>query len=375
MGFSVKIIISNTTEVGIRFVEENINQHPPVSFPAKLLAVLYQRYKSFKGSHESGLVIIPTELLPNNATILQSIIRQLITFNKLEPGFTKWIEDSNHFCNSLVDRIVTGRPSPEEQQLFEDENGYHDELLIVAEPYCLWAIEGNADVKSILSFEKTDDGVIVIPDIEVHRELKLRMLNGTHTLSCALAFLMGFSDVNTATNDAEFMSFMKDLMFEIRLGMPYKADPQLVEEFSERVLDRFRNPYIAHQWINIAQQYTTKIITRVLPILKEYNSIYNQVPVNIAKGFAAYLFLISKVKKNNDEYYLEYNDVQYFFKDDKAGLLIEKWNSTPLSHIAFELLSSQDVWTEDLSQLSGFAHTIQHYLNEMAKDGLTIAVE
>jgi tagaturonate reductase len=366
----LKVIISNTTEIGIQLVEENINQHPPKSFPAKLLAVLYHRYKSFNGSHESGLVIIPTELLPNNATVLQSIIEQLIAFNKLELRFENWIKESNHFCNSLVDRIVTGRPSHEEQQLFEKENGYNDELLIVSEPYCLWAIEGDDKVKSILSFEKIDAGVIVVPNIEVHRELKLRMLNGTHTLSCALAFLIGFSDVNTATNDSEFMSFMKGLMFDIRLGMPYKASPELVDEFSERVLDRFKNPYIAHQWINIAQQYTTKIITRVLPILKEYKSIPNHVPVNIAKGFAAYLFLTSKVKENKEGYYLEYNNVQYPFKDDKARLLIEKWRFIPLINIAYEVLSSKEIWTEDLSQLSEFVQTVQHYLNKMAKGDL-----
>lgn len=359
------VVISNTTEVGLQLVEEEITQQPPSSFPAKLLAVLHRRYKTFNGSSQRGLVIIPTELLPENATILKSIIKQLITFNNLSADFENWVNENNYFCNSLVDRIVTGKPSAEEQRLFEEKNGYRDDLLIVSEPYCLWAIEGNDKVRSILSFEQADPGVIVIPDIEVHRELKLRLLNGTHTLSCALALTMGFDLVNAATNDAEFSSFLQNLMEEIRLAMPYKAESALMEEFSERVLDRFRNPFIQHQWVAIAQQYTTKIITRVLPILKEHYRLYSYTPQNIAKGIAAYLFIMSKVVKDSGEYYLICKGERHLLKDEKIGVIVDKWAVHPVTFIASEILSTSEIWGEDLSQLAGFADAVQLHLNDM----------
>lgn len=361
----LRVVISNTTEVGIQLVEEDINQSPPSSFPAKLLAVLYHRYKTFNGSSESGLVIVPTELLPDNATILKSIIKQLIAFNGLSGDFENWMNESNFFCNSLVDRIVTGKPSAEEQQLFEERNGYCDDLLIVSEPYCLWAIEGDDKVKSILSFEQADEGVIVIPDIEVHRELKLRLLNGTHTLSCALALSMGFDLVNTATNDRKFSSFLQNLMKEIYAAMPYKPETKLAEDFSERVLDRFGNPFIQHQWVAIAQQYTTKMITRVLPVLKEHYRVHNQPPENIAKGFAAYLYIMSKVVKENDQFYLVYKNELHLLKDEKISLLVNKWAAQPLDVIASEILGSSEIWGEDMSQLPGFADAVQHHLNTM----------
>ncbi len=68
----MQIVISNTTEVGITLVEDNIQSSPPVSFPGKLLAFLYERYKAFKGSADSGMVIIPTELIMDNGTKLRS---------------------------------------------------------------------------------------------------------------------------------------------------------------------------------------------------------------------------------------------------------------------------------------------------------------
>ncbi|MEO8885668.1 MAG: tagaturonate reductase [Mucilaginibacter sp.] len=366
----LKVVISNTTEVGLQLVEEDINQQPPASFPAKLLAVLYHRYKTFKGSNDSGLVIIPTELLPDNATILKSIITKLIAFNKLDAGFEQWVNENNHFCNSLVDRIVTGRPSAHEQQLFEEKNGYQDELLIVSEPYLLWAIEGNDTVRDLLSFEQADEGVTVIPDIEVHRELKLRLLNGTHTLSCALAFLTGFEHVNTASEDPKFADFLQGLMAEVRAAMP-NTDSKLAGDFSDSVLDRFRNPYIQHQWIAIAQQYTTKIITRVVPILKAHYKVHNRAPVYITKGFAAYVLFLSTIKKDGDAYYALYKNVKYPFKDDKAIILIEKLTDYDAGSMAVAILSSSEVWGEDLTTLSGFADAVQNYLTKLTNGNLT----
>ena len=161
----LQIVISNTTEVGVQLVKESIFQKPPSSFPAKLLAVLFERYKIFKGSPKAGLVIIPTELLTDNGTKLKSIISELAAFNNLEPAFTEWLVSYNHFCNSLVDRIVPGKPDPQTKEMLEKEWGYTDDLMSVCEPYRLWAIEGDDSIRKVLSFYTADAGVIITPDI------------------------------------------------------------------------------------------------------------------------------------------------------------------------------------------------------------------
>ncbi|PJJ83091.1 tagaturonate reductase [Mucilaginibacter auburnensis] len=361
----LQVVVSNTTEVGIQLKEESISLTPPSSFPAKLLAVLYHRYKAFNGSAESGLVIVPTELLPNNATILKSIIKKLIAFNNLDADFEAWVDNHNYFCNSLVDKIVTGKPSREEQQAFEQANGYSDELLIVAEPYCLWAIEGNEKVKSILSFEQTDNGVKVIPDIEVHRELKLRLLNGTHSLSCAMALYSGFDVVNQATADTAFEAYVRQIMTEIRIAMPVETDQQLAEEFAEGVLDRFKNPYIKHLWTAIAQQYTTKLVMRILPVLKKHYQLFNAPPAAITKGIAAYLFLMSQLRKTDNGFAIEIKGVEYDYKDEKADVIFEIYNATAHDDLAQSILSNTQLWGEDLTALPQLAEAVQQNLNGM----------
>ena len=147
----LQIIISNTTEVGITLVEEDIRQRPPASFPAKLLAFLYERYNACGGKADGGMVIIPTELIVGNGDQLFSIVSKLAAYNKLEPAFMEWMKANNGFCNSLVDRIVPGKPEEEFQLQIAAQLGYIDNLLTIAEPYSLWAIEGDESIKKILS--------------------------------------------------------------------------------------------------------------------------------------------------------------------------------------------------------------------------------
>ncbi|HRO47473.1 tagaturonate reductase [Agriterribacter sp.] len=362
----LQIIISNTTEVGITLVEEDIRQKPPASFPAKLLAFLYERYKACGGKADGGMVIIPTELIVGNGDQLFSIVSKLAAYNKMEPAFMEWLKANNSFCNSLVDRIVPGKPAAETKQKIEEALGYTDELLIMCEVYRLWAIEGDDKVKKILSFAPADNGVIIAPDIAMYRELKLRLLNGTHTLSCALAFLSGFNTVKDAMEDQAFGQFVHDLMLsEIAPAIPAEVDAEEAERFGLQVLDRFSNPYIRHQWISITMQYTSKMKMRVVPVLKKYVADHNAVPQHIALGFAAYLLFMKAVKKEKDGYMGEWNGKSYPINDDKADYFFEQWKKYEANELVQQVLSDSNLWGTDLSALPLFVQTVQNNLKTL----------
>lgn len=140
----MRLIISNTTEVGIRLdKEDNPLAHPPRSFPGKLLAVLFTRYQATQGDPTKGFVIIPTELIPDNGERLRAVVKEMATRHHMPEAFLSWMDASCVFCNSLVDRIVPGKLPAEEQEKLEQQLGYRDELMIQAEPYRLWAIEAS----------------------------------------------------------------------------------------------------------------------------------------------------------------------------------------------------------------------------------------
>ena len=119
---ALQVIISNTTEVGIQLVKEKIDAGSPESFPAKLLAFLYERYSAFDGSTESGMIILPTELLTDNGKKLAAILNELSEWNNLDQRFINWLNTANKFCNTLVDRIVPGKPGEAEKIKLETCN-------------------------------------------------------------------------------------------------------------------------------------------------------------------------------------------------------------------------------------------------------------
>lgn len=372
----IKIIISNTTEVGIQLVNESIHQQPPLSFPAKLLAFLYERYKAFNGTAETGMVIIPTELIVDNGKKLESIVLELARFNKLEGPFMIWLKSNNHFCNSLVDRIVPGTPDSMEKKQLETKFGYTDDLLIIAEAYRLWAIEGNERIRSILSFADADKGVVITPDINLFRELKLRMLNGTHTLCCGIAFLSGFETVKQAMDSNWMSDFVQHIMMnEIAPAIPYEVSKNDTDNFGKSVLDRFRNEAIRHHWINITLQFSSKLRMRVVPVVQRYYQIFQSPPICIAAGFAAWFLFMRSVKKENNNYYGRFQDAFYPVIDDSAGILYNYWNKHPDLPVLRNILCDETLWGCNLDALPGFTGSITEKLKQMMDIGVAKTIQ
>lgn len=367
----MQIIISNTTEVGIELVKEDIHHHPPVSFPAKLLAFLYERYKAFDGSAQCGMVIVPTELITDNGKKLESIVFELAHLNGLEASFMEWLEKHNRFCNSLVDRIVPGKPDAAAKQKLETELGYQDDLLTMSEVYRLWAIEGDEKVASVLSFAAVDPGVIITPDITVFKELKLRLLNGTHSLSCGVAFLAGITSVKEAMDHPVVSAFIKNLMTEeIAKAIPYELPQEDAQAFAAKVLDRFRNPSIEHHWINITLNFTQKLEMRVVQVLKRYAELYKTVPEHFALGFAAYIVFMHPVKQDGDVFYGTANGKDYPIKDVKAAWFYDQWNNFAPQQLVQNVLSNTALWNTDLAAIPGFAERVTENVEDILANGM-----
>lgn len=367
----MNIVISNTTEVGIQLVEDDVNAEPPVSFPGKLLAFLYERFKSFGGSAESGMVIVPTELITDNGSKLEAIVLELAHRNNLDFKFIEWLETHNRFCNSLVDRIVPGRPNAQQTAEIERTLCYSDELCTMSEVFRLWAIEGDEHIKNVLSFCQSDEGVVIQNDITLFKELKLRLLNGTHTFNCGTAFLSGFNITREAITDKVFSVFARNLMHEeIAKAIPFEIDDAVKTEFANRVFERFCNPFIDHQWQSITTQYTSKMNMRNIPLLLRHYELNNTVPVYMATGFAAFLLYMKATREENGKYFGERNGMEYEIKDDAASWFYDTWKNNEPETVARLTMENKTFWGTDLTALPGFLPFVQKQLSGMIRNGV-----
>jgi tagaturonate reductase len=374
----MQVIISNTTEVGITLIKDNVHATPPQSFPGKLLSFLYQRFKIFNGDATKGMVVIPTELIPGNADKLLAIVKELAHQNDLETSFFDWLENANYFCNSLVDRIVPGKPPLAEQEKIEDSLGYKDELMIISEAYALWAIQSNNEkVKEILSFASEEEGVVIAGDISKFRELKLRLLNGPHTFSCGLAWLAGFKTVKDAMVDEHFSGYIQQLMFDeiipaITGDTIHKNEAEI---FAAKVLDRFRNNFINHQWLSICLQYSSKMRLRNIDVIINYIHRLDKIPSHMAMGMAAHILFMKITPAPDGKFYGEFNRNQYQVEDQNAALYADYWKNCPVKSLVNKILDNEQLWGIDFSTLNGFEAQVSYWLQLMIDKGVTHALQ
>lgn len=368
----IRLIISNTTEVGITYMESDVLAQKPESFPGRVLSILMTRYELFEGSVESGMVIIPTELIVDNGIKLKEIVVKLAEKKGVSETFLYWLKTANDFCNSLVDCIVPGKLADTEQKNAEEQLGYEDKLMIMSEPYRLWAIETKSErTKQILSFSQCDAGVVIAPDINKFRELKLRLLNATHTLSCGLAHLSGFTTVKEAMQDEAFTHFVSSLMMEEISPLIVQNNITLEEahQFASQVIDRFKNPFIEHLWLNITAQYTSKMAMRTVPLVEKHYSVSSEVPEKIAMGFAAFIAFMQSTQKEDAQYYGTNKEKEYRINDDKASFLNQYWHMGDAQARVDAILRDTSLFGTDLTQYAGFSEAVCDMLISIRNHG------
>jgi tagaturonate reductase len=200
----------------------------------------------------------------------------------------------------------------------------------------------------------------------------LRLLNGTHTLNCGLAVLAGFETVKDAMQNAYFKNFVKQLMLG-EIAASVISDQITIEDamqFGDKVIDRFSNPFIEHLWLNITLQYSSKMLTRNVPILKKHYQQTDNVPEYIALGFAGYI-LFMKSKKNDENKFIGNNGISdYVINDDKAGILYAKWNEKNIHETVSDILGDENLWNTDLNSFPGFRDAVTKNVESLISGGV-----
>ena len=358
---TLQFIISNTTEAGIAYVDtDTLHMKPPISFPGKLTVLLYERFKHFGGDKTKGLTIIPCELINYNSDTLKSIILKYCEDWKLGNGYKTWILEHCTFHNTLVDRIVPGYPK-DEIEAYNDQLDYADNLIVTAEPFFLWVIEGDEALKEKLPFHKTYLDVKIAKDMQPYRTRKVRILNGAHTAMVPFSILYGNTTVKE-TIDNEFTGkFVNKAIFnEINGTLDMNRDE--LDGFAEEVLDRFRNPFIKHQLSDIALNSVSKFKVRVLPSLLKYIEIHHKIPVHLTFSFACLIRFYKGSWKGRE---LPVKD---------SGEIVEAfgkiWKLNCYGEIAEAILKNEEFWDEDLTTIKGLVGAIAVALEEIETDGI-----
>lgn len=376
----LRFIISNTTEAGIAYnPNDRLDDKPPASFPGKLTVLLYKRFKTFSGDPLKGFVIIPCELIDRNGDNLKKIVLQLASEWGLEVEFIDWLQNSNYFLNTLVDRIVTGYPKDEVQKI-TDELGYKDNLLNTAEIFHLWVIEGDKRFSEEIPFTKAGLNVIWTEDMTPYRTRKVRILNGAHTMTVLAAYLYGKDTVKDCVDDKIVHAFMNKGIYEEIIHTLDLPENELLD-FAGAVSERFANPFIKHYLLSIALNSTSKFKTRVLPSILEYINRKGEIPKVLTFSLSALIAFYRGTEIKDNALMGKRNTNEYNICDDMpvlqmfAGL----WSNFDGSEagtkkLVSEVLSKTEIWGADLNSIPSFAALVSEYLYRIISCGMSDAI-
>lgn len=374
-GPHVRFVVSNTTEAGISYVPEPFSHGVcPESFPAKVAALLYERYVAVNGDRSKGLVFLPCELIDRNGDNLRRIVLEHAQNWALPGGFMAWVKEANYFLNTLVDRIVPGFPRAEIEKL-RAELGYDDKLIVAAEYFHLWVIEGPKHLAEELPFTQAGLNVVWTDDLTPYRTRKVRVLNGAHTASVLAAYLAGLDTVRDMVEDPVFGKFVQQAVFDEILPTVALPDGEK-HAYAESVLERFRNPFVRHELLSISLNSASKWKVRVLPSLLDYAAVHGTVPPALAFSLAALMVFYRGTAVTSNELLGHRNTVPYSIRDDAAVLAFfaEAWRKADQTRdwlaLATSTLGRSDFWGQDLNEVPGFTAAVTSALDMVAKRGM-----
>ena len=361
----LRFVVSNTTEAGIVYAEDDIFSETPATFPGKVASMLYRRYLHFGGDRSRGLIFLCCELIEDNGSRLKEFVMRHARAASLEQEFLDWIEDACIFCDTLVDRIVPGYPADTIGEI-QKELDFEDSMVVKGELYHVWAIGGRdyEKVRRELPLDKAGLNVLFLPSVKSFRDKKVRILNGSHTGMVPIALQLGCETVLEAFGDSMVNEFVTS-MVEREVLPTIDEDPVELKHFADGILERFYNPYIRHMLRSISLNSLSKWEARNFPTVRDLWTRQGRLADFALFSFAALMAL--------------YSPASGFTPDDNAchiATLRKAWEQHPADYEAVvRQILDDGVFSENFEAVvPDFAAGVAKHLKAIVEEGMRKAL-
>ncbi|ENC9771473.1 TPA: mannitol dehydrogenase family protein [Citrobacter koseri] len=330
-------------------------QHPtePHSAPGILVEALHRR-------RERGLspfTVLSCDNIPDNGHVVKNAVLGMA--EKRAAELAAWIQQHVSFPGTMVDRIV---PAATEESLDEitRELGVADPCAISCEPFIQWVIEDNF-VAGRPQWEVA--GVQMVDDVLPWEQMKLRMLNGSHSFLAYLGYLAGFQHISDCMQDSAFREAAYRLMINEQAPTLRITNVDL-SRYAASLIERFANPALKHRTWQIAMDGSQKLPQRMLEGIREHLARGSDWPL-LALGVAGWMRYVSGVDDAGAT--IDIRDPL----SEKIRLLVE--SSSDAERVS-ALLSLQEVFGTDLVKNPLFVQAIEQAWRRIAQHGAHQAV-
>ena len=218
---------------------------------------------------ESGapVTVLSCDNLTDNGDVVQRLVADFCAALPSAEGdpLAAWIAENVAFPCSMVDRIVPAT-TEDDRATAAQLLGLNDAALVVAEPFRQWVIEDRF-AAGRPAWERA--GAEVVGDVTPYEQLKLRMLNGTHSMLAYLGALRGYETIAEAVADAELAEAAARLMRDDVAPTLAPTPGRDVAAYAGEVLERFANPALRHRTTQVAMDGSQKLPLRLLGTVRD----------------------------------------------------------------------------------------------------------
>ncbi|WP_368541823.1 mannitol dehydrogenase family protein [Enterobacter soli] len=336
-----------------RIIHDLENPSEPHSAPGILVEALNRR-------RERGLpafTVLSCDNIPDNGHVVKNAVLGMA--HKRSAALADWISAHVSFPGTMVDRIV---PAATEESLAEitRELGVEDPCAISCEPFIQWVIEDNF-VAGRPAWEAA--GVQMVQDVLPWEQMKLRMLNGSHSFLAYLGYLAGYAHINECMQDDDFRDAARRLMLDEQAPTLRITDVDLTA-YADSLIERFANPALQHRTWQIAMDGSQKLPQRMLDGIRVHLQRDSAWPL-LALGVAGWIRYVSGVDDSGRA--IDVRDPL----SEKISAIVEA--SSDENRVA-ALLTLNEVFGQDLAQSQPFADAVSQAYQRIVQHGARQAV-
>lgn len=255
--------------------------------PKSAVGVIVEALARRKAAGLNAFSVMSCDNMPENGHVTRNVVCAYA--RAVDAELAAWIESHVTFPSTMVDRIV---PAVTEETLEKIAHltGVRDPAGVACEPFRQWVIEDNF-VAGRPDWEKA--GAELVADVVPFEEMKLRMLNGSHSFLAYLGYLAGYQHINECMDDTNYRRAARALMLQEQ-APTLKVKGVDLEDYADRLIARYSNPALRHRTWQIAMDGSQKLPQRMLDSVRWHLVHQSDFPL-LALGIAGWMRYVGGV--------------------------------------------------------------------------------
>ncbi len=230
-------------------------QHPHQ--PKSAAGVIVEALSRRKAAGLPAFSVMSCDNMPENGHVTRNVVCAYA--RTVDAALARWIEENVTFPSTMVDRIVPA-VTAETLEKIEQLTGVRDPAGVACEPFRQWVIEDNF-AAGRPAWEKA--GAELVSDVVPFEEMKLRMLNGSHSFLAYLGYLAGYQHINECMEDEHYRRAAHALMLHEQ-APTLKVEGVDLPHYADLLIARYSNTALRHRTWQIAMDGSQKLPQRML---------------------------------------------------------------------------------------------------------------